>query len=754
MRTALQVAAILLALHMAGRPARATSYYVDPLGDDSDTGTAEAPWQTIQHAAAMLVPGDAVVVRPGIYVETVVISLSGTAEAPITYEGLSGATLESPDPNASLSAFDVREGVSNIILDGFEIRGGYHETIFVRDGATHVTIRNCDVHDNRVGVWINSANNVEIERCYIHDNKARGLRIAGRSQAVTVRNTESSSNDDQLGCLGDGDGFVVEEDASDVEFIDCLARDNSEDGFDIQGDDVRILRSQVRDNGCAGIKMSQNGRIENSVVSRNNLGITTSSYYNAETTVEIVNTTVVDNTGQQLYLKDPGGIPPARYNVVVHNVIAAGPAKAIEAASSVVLTEHHNVLFREETTHPLIVQYLADGGDRRYSGQDLNAGVWKAESGQGAGTWAISPDFADPNSYRVLPDSVAVDGGDPTDAPADDLDATGRPQGLEFDAGAYEAPEPLANHRPWADPGPPRTKMVGARVDFTAYGSADPDGDPIAYAWDFGDTSPPESGYAVSHTYLTAGRYTVTLTVSDGALARSRTAVVEVLPQPSPTPTPTETVTPTATATGTLPPTPTPTDTIAPEPSPTSIIGSPCGDAPRLGCREAARTKLILARSLIDDSIRTLRWKWLKGEETSDADLGDPVEGSTQYTLCLFSQSVTGTRLLVSAEIPPGGVCRDRPCWKARRAGGFIYRDKDRKADGVVQVVLKSGAERRAKIALAAAGSNLPLPPLPLEEDSSVTVQLLSDEGSCWQGVYPAPPAVNRDTGYRAYSRR
>ncbi|HEY64927.1 MAG TPA: S8 family serine peptidase [Caldilineae bacterium] len=54
----------------------------------------------------------------------------------------------------------------------------------------------------------------------------------------------------------------------------------------------------------------------------------------------------------------------------------------------------------------------------------------------------------------------------------------------------------------------------GLTCDFDASGSSDPDGSIVSYAWDFGDGST-GSGVTVSHTYGTAGTYTVVLTVSD-----------------------------------------------------------------------------------------------------------------------------------------------------------------------------------------------------------------------------------------------
>ena len=52
-------------------------------------------------------------------------------------------------------------------------------------------------------------------------------------------------------------------------------------------------------------------------------------------------------------------------------------------------------------------------------------------------------------------------------------------------------------------------------VDFDASISNDPDGNVVAYAWDFGDGTPTVEGIAPTHTYAGAGTYNVTLTVTD-----------------------------------------------------------------------------------------------------------------------------------------------------------------------------------------------------------------------------------------------
>lgn len=529
--------------------AHAATYYVDPAGSDAAAGSALAPWRTIQHAATVAGSGDTVVVQPGVYIESVLLTVSGAPGLPITFQAVAGAILESPDPSASLSAFDVRPGVGDLVLDGFEARGGFHETIFIRAGAHDVAVRNCRVYGNRVGIWVDAATDVEISDCQVHDNTALGIRVSGTSQFVTIRDTRSLNNSDGLACAGGADGVSIEETASRITLIAVEASGNSQDGFDLQGDLITAQRCTSRNNLCAGIKIGQNARLDNSLVVGNTTGIATRSYFNVVTTVEIVNSTVADNLGIQMHFKDAAGagLTPEPYNVVVRNVIVSGPGKAMEVAPAVVLTEDHNLLFREDTTSGLIVRHISDVLERRYTGQEINAGVWTTESGQGIGTWAIKPDFAGTPDYRVAADSVAVGGGDLAGAPADDRNGGPRPQGTGIDIGPDEMAEASSNRRPWADPGPDRSTVVGSNVNFTGYGSGDPDGDLLTYTWDFGDGSPGAAGYAVQHAYAAPGTYNVTLAVSDGSLSRSRTAAVGVAAVP-PTATPTSNPTPTATS--------------------------------------------------------------------------------------------------------------------------------------------------------------------------------------------------------------
>ena len=57
---------------------------------DDNPGTALKPWKTISKAAALLEPGDTVIIHGGIYREYVHPARRGTLAQPITYQGRNG----------------------------------------------------------------------------------------------------------------------------------------------------------------------------------------------------------------------------------------------------------------------------------------------------------------------------------------------------------------------------------------------------------------------------------------------------------------------------------------------------------------------------------------------------------------------------------------------------------------------------------------------------------------------------------------
>ena len=71
----------------------ARAFYVAVKGNDSNPGTIDSPWRTVQHSADSVEAGATVYIRGGVYNESVDIDVSGSATAgPITFQSYPGET--------------------------------------------------------------------------------------------------------------------------------------------------------------------------------------------------------------------------------------------------------------------------------------------------------------------------------------------------------------------------------------------------------------------------------------------------------------------------------------------------------------------------------------------------------------------------------------------------------------------------------------------------------------------------------------
>lgn len=137
---------------------------------------------------------------------------------------------------------------------------------------------------------------------------------------------------------------------------------------------------------------------------------------------------------------------------------------------------------------------------------------------------------------------------------------------------------------------------------------------------------------------------------------------------------------------------------------------------------------------------------------SSAAEFGDPRAG-TSYALCLYDRSGPGgtPALKMSTIAPPGRSCRTRPCWKARTSHattvGYAFADASRAIRGMNKITLQAGIAGRASITVKAGGSALDTPAPPFT--GTVTVQLRSSDGLCWEADYGSP-TVNQPGLFRA----
>jgi len=166
-------------------------------------------------------------------------------------------------------------------------------------------------------------------------------------------------------------------------------------------------------------------------------------------------------------------------------------------------------------------------------------------------------------------------------------------------------------------------------------------------------------------------------------------------------------------------------------------------------CRLAqpGRSSLNMKNSALSTGDQ-IKWTWSRGAETLLEDFHNPPYSSATYRLCLYDGSGNPQPLL-DADIPPGGTCGLKPCWKPIGLRGFVYKNKQALPDGVMSVKLFAGVNDTAKIQAVGRGANLQTPALPLT--LPVTAQLVIVNGGsleCWQTTFTA--ATGNQTSFRA----
>lgn len=129
---------------LAGEAAAGT-YIVDqeaPHAADSNRGTEQEPFKTVQHAADLVKPGDTVLVMAGKYDERVKIRTNGDESSPITFKAL-------PRHGVVVSGFILQS--SYIRIEGFEITAVKPAVAVQLDGS-HCEVLDNFIHDMMVGV--------------------------------------------------------------------------------------------------------------------------------------------------------------------------------------------------------------------------------------------------------------------------------------------------------------------------------------------------------------------------------------------------------------------------------------------------------------------------------------------------------------------------------------------------------------------------------------------------------------------------
>jgi NPCBM/NEW2 domain/Right handed beta helix region len=493
------VAVWAIVTRTSDNPAAGAAYWVAPDGNDQASGSRDAPWATLQHAADEATAGSTVYVRGGDYAQRMVVRSSGAPGAPITFRNAPGE-----HPVLDGSSLQVRQEFDPMIMvdgrryveiRGFEIRGlrtelsGHNPVgILVTGASDHVTIVGNLVHDlgttfqGRIGgdahgiaVYGNRADH-SIDDVVIRDNQLFDLTL-GSSEALVVNgnvtgfliqeNVVHDTNNIGIVAIGyEGtapdpsvdsarDGIIRGNTVYNVDSYGnpAYGHDRSANGIYVDGGrDVLVERNVVHDvNVGMEFASEHHGRSTSFVTARNNviydaspIGIAIGGYDRHRGSTEgcvIVNNTVVETEGVEMLIQFD-----TRDNVIENNIFVAGPTAEFvanpytENADNVV---DHNLYWAADGSDEGVWQWR----DRSYA----DFAAWRARSGVDRNSIFTDPGFLDSaaHDFRLTGGSAAVDTGAFV-AAGGTVDLAGEPrqQGGATDLGAYERAAPPPSPTP------------------------------------------------------------------------------------------------------------------------------------------------------------------------------------------------------------------------------------------------------------------------------------------------------------------
>ena len=224
-----RIGALPVAIPEASPPQPPRERHVSPSGSDGAEGTGEAPLRSIQAAVDRSVPGDTILLHPGIYPDPVRIGRGGGEGRPITIRALKKWTAIL-DGDRRADTMIAIEAAPFVAIRDLEIRWYRSIGVLVRD-ADDVTVSGCRIWNAHWGgTWPNgTAVHVENSRRFLGDrnvlfSQERGFYMLRSPHATITRNTAVAN-------LYGGAAFIYSIEGS-------VCRNNS---FAFQGNDAIVV---------------------------------------------------------------------------------------------------------------------------------------------------------------------------------------------------------------------------------------------------------------------------------------------------------------------------------------------------------------------------------------------------------------------------------------------------------------------------------------------------------------------------------
>lgn len=333
----------------------AAPLYVGLSGNNTNTGSIDSPWRTLDHAFSMLTAGDTLYMRGGTYAvnTTLKVSQSGTEYSPITISSYPGETAVL-DGEYSVSGNHIifLENKKYITLKNFTVtRSPYYGIVVGGSGSSeHIIFDNLTVTHTRASGIIS----IKSSHVTISNNEITEATEWGQDESITIYNSHNvevahnhvhhNGNNGSMNTEDDhhnnGIGIDIKDACSHVKVHHNYVHGMQTNGIYIDSrgysDDVEIYNNMVHHCGDNGITMASEtgkGILSNVLVYNNivyectngiNMGYNNMPP-NAFHDVTLVNNTVINSTNANFKFSTVGGTPDLHtQRVIVANNISWG----------------------------------------------------------------------------------------------------------------------------------------------------------------------------------------------------------------------------------------------------------------------------------------------------------------------------------------------------------------------------------------------------------------------------------------------
>ncbi|WP_164835734.1 right-handed parallel beta-helix repeat-containing protein [Actinacidiphila soli] len=425
--------------------------------DSAGLGSAAVPFCTISAAVNVVEPGQTVMVEPGTYNESVSITRSGTADAPITIQGVP-TQAGSPvyvNPAGGAVGFGVT-GAQHIVIKGFQPSGEWAAAFSIGSSSDITLDSDVAISYKEPGIHVTGASSgVAVTRTAVLAQYSAGVEVDGGSTGTVLAS-------DQVTGLGANSVDISLHGPTSTDVVGNTLVSDCRSGIDLEsGSTGTTIENNIVENGSAT-------NLETSPV------VFSACTTPATATALTVSADSTSGTSADHNLIDPvsGGTPYTWAGM------AYADLPAFQSGTS-------------QGAHDLAVNPQLDGGS--------------------AGN-AVA--------YRLATTSAAIDAADASAAGETATDSLGMPRtddpsiansgtGGYYDVGAAEYQGPLAS----IGTATVTTGALTAKVSHTAptftWTTNGSDSRPVVY--DFGDGKPQVASAAsgVTHDYTRTGTYKI-----------------------------------------------------------------------------------------------------------------------------------------------------------------------------------------------------------------------------------------------------